>query len=129
MAFEPKNNQEIFNKVVTHLITQGKPAEDSVGQCSYRTPDPEDRSKTLMCAVGCLLSDDEYSEDIEGWPVEDLIEEGFLGGYDPTLLSRLQVAHDNYFQSIQTLKNKLIEIAEEFSLKFPKGFLTHGRLD
>ena len=58
------NKQEIFDKVVNHLMTQGKRAgilgDDSVFECRYRAEDGK------KCAVGCLITDDAYTPDIEG---------------------------------------------------------------
>ena len=52
--------QEIFDKVVTHLFAQGKPAKDIDGEgCMYRAPDG------CKCAVGCLIPDDIYHPRME----------------------------------------------------------------
>lgn len=52
--------QEIFNKIVTHLRKQGKPAmEKPYGTCFYRT------AEGLQCAVGCLIPDSVYSPKME----------------------------------------------------------------
>lgn len=53
------NKQEIFDKVVNHLREQGEPAIDSYGRCQYRMKSETD--KTLMCAAGCLISDEDYA--------------------------------------------------------------------
>ena len=52
--------QEIFDKVTTHLLTQGKKSkvEDSK-VCLYRG------SNGTMCAVGCLIKDEFYHEGLE----------------------------------------------------------------
>lgn len=52
--------QEIFDKVATHLLTQNEKAVNSTGGCVYRT------GKGLKCAVGCLISDDLYDPSLEG---------------------------------------------------------------
>lgn len=58
--------QEVFNKVVRHLLTQKQKAR--VGTtCMYKTPEG------LKCAVGCLIPDELYSQDIEGKPADYLI--------------------------------------------------------
>lgn len=52
--------QEIFDTVVTHLFTQGvQSASVSGDRCFYRGPNG------TMCAVGCLIPDEEYEEDFE----------------------------------------------------------------
>ena len=51
--------QEVFNKVVTHLLTQKKQCVDAKGECVYRG------KSGARCAVGCLIKDEFYSEDLE----------------------------------------------------------------
>lgn len=46
--------QEIFNTVARHLLTQKERAVEG-SRCSYRN------AKGLKCAVGCLISDDVYN--------------------------------------------------------------------
>ncbi len=50
--------QEIFDKVRTHLLTQGEQCAFG-GNCKYRG----DNGK--MCAVGCLIPDALYNPEIE----------------------------------------------------------------
>lgn len=57
--------QEIFNKVRTHLLAQGRKASEG-GTCRYRTETGE------MCAVGCLIPGYLYTEEIEAIPVCEL---------------------------------------------------------
>lgn len=52
------NAQQIFDKVATHLFTQGEPAKNG-GTCKYR--DSQGRS----CAVGCLIPPDKYDPSFE----------------------------------------------------------------
>lgn len=63
--------QEIFDRVVRHLLSQKQKAaiDDVYGntRCRYRTPDG------LRCAVGCLIPDDAYDPSIEGFAVGDLL--------------------------------------------------------
>lgn len=85
--------QEIFDKVVVHLANQKVKSTDGAtdegGICLYRGPEGR------MCAVGCLLSDEEYSPDMEGRPVFMMPQlpsrlQGHL-----RFLERLQKAHDS----------------------------------
>lgn len=91
-------NQEIFDRVASHLrgmrersgISYGpKPYEFS---CKYRD------GKGGMCAIGALIPDEMYNpawDDVQ-IPVGDLPEEilSFIGG-DRSLLYRLQKIHDH----------------------------------
>jgi hypothetical protein len=103
---------ELFEKVATHLLAQNKRAANERG-CQYRV-------EGLRCAVGCLISDENYSKLIEGTMVcalyftegrwcahrtlpkpfnrlaEALNAEGVPATPETrTLLSRLQYLHDN----------------------------------
>ena len=64
-----KSKQEIFEYVIKFLIKQGKRSyNENGGECMYRNPEG------LMCAIGCILSDDVYSPKMEGKRVNYLIE-------------------------------------------------------
>jgi len=54
---------DVFDKVVTHLLTQNKTSVQYGGSCQYRTYREDDT--TLKCAVGCLISDKIYDEGLE----------------------------------------------------------------
>lgn len=114
-------NQEIFNKVYKHLLTQNKQAVSYnlfYGQknklCKYR-------SKNLKCAIGCLIPDKLYSKNMEGLSVEELAIEypelGFKKG-NIRLLGDLQSIHDLYDPTLW--KQELKDIAKEFKLKIPR---------
>ncbi len=69
--------QEIFDRVATHLLKQGRKATelaaishggDSMLRCRYRTDDG------LRCAVGCLIPDEVYTPAIEGVTVFEVAE-------------------------------------------------------
>lgn len=65
------NKQEIFNKVATHLLTQGKKAWDQEEQqCAYFVEATGD-----TCAIGCLIPKKLYDSDIEGGGIECLSTE------------------------------------------------------
>jgi len=48
--------QETFDKVARHLLTQQAKAEQPDGNCAYRG------EHGRKCAVGCLISDEEYEQ-------------------------------------------------------------------
>jgi hypothetical protein len=84
--------QEIFDKVARHLLTQKKRATVS-GHCRYRTPDG------CKCAIGCLISDEDYDPEFEGERVTHLLGRHAIPSLenldcDRIFLSRLQVLHD-----------------------------------
>jgi len=63
------NHQQIFDKVATHLFTQGRratqfgPGRPNIDKCVYRNDEGE------TCAIGCLIPADLYNPVIEGFGV------------------------------------------------------------
>lgn len=103
--------QQVFDQVATHLLTQNKKStrRNNISYCMYRGADG------LKCAAGCLISDAEYTPEMEwkGWG--NLIGSGIV----PTtqhqqLVYRLQELHDDY--TAKQWKKELIEVAERFKL-------------
>ena len=90
--------QEIFDTIVAHLHAQGQPAI-SGSSCFYRSP------TGLKCAVGCLIPDDKYSQEIEhdavtSAPVQDWayrVGLTFIRDHK-AFLSRMQDVHDIHAQ-------------------------------
>lgn len=52
-------NQEIFDKILNHLRKQGKASISDGGKCMYRGDNGN------SCAVGCLISDEDYLESFD----------------------------------------------------------------
>ena len=108
--------QEIFDTVMTHLSTQGRRAYLNLEGCRYRT------DTGLKCAVGCLISDDEYRPNMEGIPVSllgrDMYRAPILRALiddNPQLLQRLQDLHDTANQ-IEDFIDAAKSIADDFTL-------------
>lgn len=114
--------QGIFDKVAQHLNDQGVqaavPNEYGVMECRYRGPNG------TMCAVGCLIPDEEYDPDFEGLGARDVLysDSGgpVLSQLKPFshLLSHLQAVHDSIgsWRSPDSMKSALTVAAEEFCL-------------
>ena len=93
------NSQEVFDKVFTHLISQGHQARgDKAGAglttCQYRGKNGS------SCAVGCLIPDEVYTRDMEAMTVKELMCENdriasMFSDVDIVLLQRLQTIHDS----------------------------------
>jgi hypothetical protein len=107
--------QPTFDKVLAHMRSQGCASLDDGSRCVYREHIAQ--GQTLMCAIGCLIPDDRYTESIEDCtpsqvftkkPLDDcgfdwhdghatlktiLMELGFDAG-DQDFLGDLQMAHD-----------------------------------
>lgn len=95
--------QEVFDQVANHLLTQNQKSEDNEGLCFYK-------NRNLKCAVGCLISEEEYSPEFENQPIFSLNIKTHI-----ELLQKLQRLHDN--KPIKDWKNELKIIAYEFDLK------------
>ena len=84
--------QEAFDKVVEHLITQGKPAKlGNTKYCSYQTP------AGLRCAAGCLIEDKKLlklAKKIGSW--EDVVSkiDEIKKLANPSFIQNLQSCHD-----------------------------------
>jgi len=101
-----KTAQEVLDHVSEHLMKQGVPSmSKGDSHCVYRS------DRGLSCAVGGLLTDEEYEHIIislgevgnkRGWNyTKDLFENGLKHS---ALIQSLQVCHDGYakFNSTQT---------------------------
>ncbi len=112
-------NQEIFEYVVNHLRTQGKPALSSGTQkCCYRTKDG------LTCAVGCLIPEELYRYHLEGRSVFGVVNNfddvaNYFGvgkgrSHDDDriqMLHQLQAVHDSADHWSNDGLNKAAEVA------------------
>jgi len=110
--------QEVFNQVTTHLLNQNcrsvnKVGYDGVESCMYHG------NGGLKCAAGCLIGDDEYRKDMEGYDWPELVDKGRVPAYHLGLITKLQKVHDGLTPNmwVENLKNT----AKEYGLKFNFG--------
>lgn len=124
------DKQEIFTKVATHLLTQKARAEvlrsDGIRCCAYRSKESRN-GPVLKCAIGCLIADSAYSQELEGKRVEHqevvraLTNSGIDAFHDLsalTMLNSLQAIHDNY--EVTNWYYRLQGIADRFNLQMPE---------
>ena len=129
------NNQEIFNRVLSHIRLQKVQAVGSREQCVYRGPEG------TKCAVGCLIPDDVYNADMEGSVIREVM---YNSMYVPALkdsldaigihqdqyplLAQLQDAHDGENQvvdwNLPNWEDEMREIANAFNLEYKEP--VHG---
>lgn len=121
--------QDIFEFTTTELLKQGKASmmsEFGISSCLYRHPDG------LKCAVGHLIDDEFYDEEMENQPCQSRIvwpsiiksvqkkyniDLNELDANLGTVLSFMQVAHDDYLtKGVELYKKQIVEVAEEFGL-------------
>lgn len=109
---ELDTQEKVTEWVLNHAREQGKKSI-AQGACQYRGPEH------TACFVGCLISDEEYDEDMEGKSVNTLIE--FLSREQPdkvelweflvknrSMLIKLQDIHDNY--AVKNWESKIKEL-------------------
>ncbi len=88
-TLEKATARQIFDQVKNHLLTQNEKCQlVAHGACAYRN------KEGLKCAAGCLISDDEYSENFEckNWQV--LVESRVVPTAHYKLIKTLQMIHD-----------------------------------
>ncbi len=108
------DDQEAFNKVVRHLLTQKKRAVgcDGCTACRYRTNDG------LRCAIGCLIPDDLYDASMENLGVNTLkafrppIAQLFRDIRHHNLLENLQEIHDQ--ELVESWHTHLYQVGKNF---------------
>lgn len=111
-------NQEIFDKVYKHLLTQNARSTGGFAfGCMYRG------HAGRKCAVGCLVPDERYSTHLEGHGVSHPHVLDALGFSVPVaddtmrLLDRLQRVHD--LDPPEAWPIQLAAVAATFSLTVP----------
>lgn len=112
-----KHNQELFTQVAKHLLAQNGRSVVA-GKCKYRG------DNGLKCAVGCLITDENYLPTAEGRPAWDaVVRKGVQDSgwtYDEEtepLLLQLQAVHDH--NAVHLWQEDLAGIATKFDLEMP----------
>lgn len=109
--------QEVFDQVAKHMLTQNKRSKDIRGElsydgCLYRSPDG------LKCAAGCLIADDEYDPKFEkkDWVALTASFPDVIPLTHGELISDLQEIHDTV--DVYYWKDYLIELTNKFDLNW-----------
>lgn len=100
--------QEVFDQVATHLLTQGRECM-YLGRCFYRLDG-------MMCAAGCLIGDDEYTEAMESLNWRKLVEMEKVPSAHEDLIFGLQLVHDS--KPPQSWKECLRNVARDYHLNW-----------
>lgn len=115
--------QELFNQAYLGVLAQDGPSRlPSSSMCAYRGPEGR------KCALGLIITDEEYSPAMEGWGAYRLDDRGLLPERlrpHLPLLARMQDAHDSYSdhtddQFRQDFQQEMKEIADDFQLEVPE---------
>jgi hypothetical protein len=109
-----KTDYDVFNYVKEHLLKQNERSVDPWSmQCQYLSQ--KEDGKVLMCAVGCLIDDEWYSEKIENLSASNEDVKRAIAGSIPNwkvntnMLSELQNIHDEYEPEQWSLKLEYLE--------------------
>lgn len=117
------NQREVFKQVSDHLLTQDlRSYSFETDECYYRV------DKTvghLACAIGCLINDEHYSEELEHQSIDSLQVQSavalslstdkhkvFISPKDRILLNDLQHVHD--FCSPEIWKYQLNDLSTKY---------------
>jgi hypothetical protein len=108
--------QQTFDTVARHLFEQGQPAIKENDKCQYRIGG-------LKCAIGCLIADKDYDEDLEYHDVCDecvrkVVYRTVNKRVGMKFLIDIQNAHDyaRFDWSTMTLKKELRCVAGRYKL-------------
>ena len=105
-------DQELFDRVAAHLLKQKERSVANGGTCLYR-------NGGLSCAIGALIPEDRYREEMEGQGVTLLLM-GYpdlpFAGCDISLMRSLQNMHDCW--TPPSWPERLEAIAAEYNLEF-----------
>lgn len=115
MTIQEVNNkslQEIFDFVANHLLTQNAKSVEDSGGCLYRYAH-------LKCAVGALISDEDYNCSFERQSLRLLADkkETIFSDMEEsrlTFLMYLQAIHDEY--EIERWPEELSRLGSDFNL-------------
>jgi hypothetical protein len=111
------SKQDVFNQVVAHARKQKVRAvnNNNTNTCVFRSPDG------LKCFLGCLISDDEYMEEMEGLWFDDVlslagVETGVNDIDKLSFYRRLQRIHD--CREVEDWESQFKEFAQRYNLTY-----------
>jgi len=103
--------QEVFEQVKNHLLTQGKKSESvERGICFYKN------EEGLKCAAGCLIADHQYMPEMEANMWTSLVVQEIVPSAHSKLIRSLQKVHDSF--AVETWPNELREVAVKYNLQY-----------
>lgn len=113
---KPLTEQEVFDKVVSHLRAQGERSISKDKDCLYRGPGG------LKCAAGVMIEDSEYSPRMEGIEIGAILRFKDLGpgslknrlSKSVNLLEEMQAIHDLF--DVKDWEHDFQRVAQKFSL-------------
>jgi hypothetical protein len=111
--FVTMTEQEVFNTVAKHLLTQNKRSIGTGCGCAYRG------AAGTKCAAGCLIPDARYNISMEQQLWRELVSANVVPDEHFQLVCRLQTIHDSH-QPTQW-RQELKKLASKHCLNFEFG--------
>lgn len=105
--------QEVFDQVAAHLLTQRQKSQISSGDCAYLAPNG------LKCAAGCLIGEEEYDPGFETWGWHSLVKKGLVPNEHKWFILDLQALHDSC--PVENWEVELAVFAKKRGLSFSLG--------
>ena len=105
--------QEVFDQITQHLLQQGKASQTINGACRYKLEEP---TRTLKCAAGCLIADNEYNSKFEGESWRKLASLQAVPSYHEDLITSLQKMHDTCL--VSEWPERLRQLAADYDLQY-----------
>lgn len=111
------DRQAVFDKIRRHLKKQGRRSEKLPLFCAYRNEDG------LKCAIGCLITDEFYTQNLEGQAIEaNAVLKAVAASLGTTLskkdkdfLGELQTIHDEVHPD--DWEDRFEDLADRYDLK------------
>jgi len=112
------NPQKLFENIIKHQRKQGRQCTTEVGLCVYRYDD-----KGLKSAIGSVMPDDLYNENIEGLTIKAVYNafleiQEYFGQDNLALLILMQEVHDH--KKYSDWEKWWKHIAEQFKLEYKR---------
>ena len=110
--------QRYFDRSVEEILKQGRPCRGNSGNCRYRNS-----SNNTKCAIGHLIPDKKYKNEMEGFGISSLIIKDLVPSrwkrYE-SFFVQLQRAHDNSSESnfVHDFEINAKRVAEKYNLEY-----------
>lgn len=110
-GFEQLSKQQLFDMALSHIRSTRRQAKHVAGGCTYAG---------TGCAASPFLRPQERTTAYAGWM--DLLRQALVPSHEPSLVCRIQSAHDNYFGDaagfMPHFEKEMSEVAWMFDLTY-----------
>ena len=104
------SQQSVFDQIATHMMTQyTKSMAANHIECMFQT------KNHLICVARCLISDDEYTNEMNGFTWDELISIDLVPIAHWELIEDMQSIHDLYY--VVDWPGEMRKIAKDLGLR------------